>query len=216
MIISCPACESRFKIDPDRVPAEGRQVRCGKCAHVWRIAADGGSIPAADGSPPEPAGAGDPAESADAGSRSGLFGRSTPATDDMPVGETVSPSPADESRDGDGPENPAEQVAATMSDNAAAAVQEGETDAGNDADPALPLLGSTITPNARQKLAEARKGRSRVRFLVIALALMIVVVVAVSFIKGADGPNDALRNVPGLDEGNAGGIVEDPPVSGSE
>lgn len=208
MIISCPACESRFKIDPDRVPAEGRQVRCGKCAHVWRIAADGGSMPAADGSPPE---------SADTGSRSGLFGKSPPATDDMPAGENGSSSPADDLRDGNGPENPAEQVPATMSDNAAAAVQEGETDAGNDAGPAPPLLGSTITPNARQKLAEARKGRSRVRFLVIALALMIVAVVAVSFIKGTDGLNDALRNVPGLDEGNAGdGIIDENPVSGSE
>lgn len=208
MIISCPACESRFKIDPDRVPADGKQVRCGKCAHVWRIAADGGSMPPAADSAPAP-------EPAEVGRVPGLFGK---------------PRPAESPRDDDGPEQPGEQLAASTSSHPAGTVQNGEngggeaaetgeadqagteTGAGNGASPPPPLLGTTITPNARQKLAEARKGRSRVRFLIIALALMIVAVVAVSFITGSDGLDDALRNVPGLDDGDTGADVVDEDV----
>jgi len=35
MIITCPNCSSRFKVNPDTFPAEGRDVRCGKCKHQW-------------------------------------------------------------------------------------------------------------------------------------------------------------------------------------
>lgn len=84
--------------------------------------------------------------------------------------------------------------------------QSAATPDSEDAAGAAPLIqGPAMTPTARQKLAEARKGRSRVRFLIIALVLVIVAAVAVSFIRQPDGLNDALRNVPGLDEGGSDG-----------
>ena len=35
MIISCPECRGRFRIDPSALGTDGRTVRCGKCAHTW-------------------------------------------------------------------------------------------------------------------------------------------------------------------------------------
>ena len=35
MIISCPECSGKFRIDPSALGAAGRRVRCGKCAHTW-------------------------------------------------------------------------------------------------------------------------------------------------------------------------------------
>ncbi len=35
MIISCPECSGKFRIDPPALGAAGRRVRCGKCAHTW-------------------------------------------------------------------------------------------------------------------------------------------------------------------------------------
>lgn len=35
MIITCPSCSARYKLDPTQFGPEGRRVRCTKCAHVW-------------------------------------------------------------------------------------------------------------------------------------------------------------------------------------
>ena len=35
MIITCPNCEKRFKIDNSLIPNEGRDLQCGSCEHVW-------------------------------------------------------------------------------------------------------------------------------------------------------------------------------------
>ena len=35
MIITCPNCKKLFKIDTSLVPAEGRDLKCGSCNHVW-------------------------------------------------------------------------------------------------------------------------------------------------------------------------------------
>lgn len=35
MIVSCPACESRFEVDQAQLGPDGRIVRCGKCGNCW-------------------------------------------------------------------------------------------------------------------------------------------------------------------------------------
>ena len=35
MIISCPTCKKSFQIDENLIPADGRNLQCGSCGHVW-------------------------------------------------------------------------------------------------------------------------------------------------------------------------------------
>lgn len=35
MILTCPACSTRYTVDPASLGREGRVVRCAKCAHRW-------------------------------------------------------------------------------------------------------------------------------------------------------------------------------------
>ncbi len=35
MIITCEKCDTRFKLDDDRIPAEGVKVRCSRCKHAF-------------------------------------------------------------------------------------------------------------------------------------------------------------------------------------
>ena len=35
MILTCPSCQTRDLIDPEALGAEGRQVRCARCANTW-------------------------------------------------------------------------------------------------------------------------------------------------------------------------------------
>ena len=35
MIVSCPACQSRFEVGQDQLGYDGRIVRCGKCGNCW-------------------------------------------------------------------------------------------------------------------------------------------------------------------------------------
>ena len=50
MILTCPACATRYQTDEAKFPPEGRQVRCAKCSHVWHQAPTAPEAP-----PPEPA-----------------------------------------------------------------------------------------------------------------------------------------------------------------
>ena len=38
MLLTCPNCETVFRVDSDRIGAEGQSVRCSVCAHVWQAA----------------------------------------------------------------------------------------------------------------------------------------------------------------------------------
>ena len=35
MILTCPACATRYQADEAKFPPQGRQVRCAKCGHAW-------------------------------------------------------------------------------------------------------------------------------------------------------------------------------------
>lgn len=35
MIVTCPACESRFEVEREQLGYDGRIVRCGKCGNCW-------------------------------------------------------------------------------------------------------------------------------------------------------------------------------------
>ena len=47
MILTCPACASRYLIEADTLPVQGRKVRCSACGQSWRAEPQ-----AADPSPP--------------------------------------------------------------------------------------------------------------------------------------------------------------------
>ena len=35
MIITCPNCNKQFKIDPNKIPQKGRNLKCGSWDHTW-------------------------------------------------------------------------------------------------------------------------------------------------------------------------------------
>ncbi len=35
MIITCPSCNKKFKIEDDLIPSKGRNLQCGSCNHYW-------------------------------------------------------------------------------------------------------------------------------------------------------------------------------------
>jgi predicted Zn finger-like uncharacterized protein len=49
MILTCPACATRYQADEAKFPPAGRQVRCAKCGHVWHQ--PGPAVEAATGMP---------------------------------------------------------------------------------------------------------------------------------------------------------------------
>ena len=40
MILTCPACSTRYSVDAAKFPAAGRNVRCAKCGHSWHQAGE--------------------------------------------------------------------------------------------------------------------------------------------------------------------------------
>jgi predicted Zn finger-like uncharacterized protein len=43
MILTCPACQTRYRIDDSAIGPGGRTVRCANCGHVWHHSAEGGA-----------------------------------------------------------------------------------------------------------------------------------------------------------------------------
>jgi predicted Zn finger-like uncharacterized protein len=35
MILTCPICSTRYAVDANSIPPEGREVRCARCGHTW-------------------------------------------------------------------------------------------------------------------------------------------------------------------------------------
>jgi predicted Zn finger-like uncharacterized protein len=45
MILTCPACDTRFNVNAAALGATGRTVRCARCAHTWHQSPPAGSVP---------------------------------------------------------------------------------------------------------------------------------------------------------------------------
>src|SRR5439155_569944 len=67
MNVTCPSCETVYRVDPAKVPAGGVRARCAVCSNVFPVnasvaaataAVSAGSGPAAPAAPAPPAGAG--------------------------------------------------------------------------------------------------------------------------------------------------------------
>ena len=56
MIVGCPSCATRYRVEPAALGAGGRRVRCARCGHVWREEAPADSpAPVAVDAAPAPA-----------------------------------------------------------------------------------------------------------------------------------------------------------------
>jgi predicted Zn finger-like uncharacterized protein len=40
MILTCPACQTRYQVDATQFPPQGRSVRCARCSTVWHAEAE--------------------------------------------------------------------------------------------------------------------------------------------------------------------------------
>jgi len=40
MILTCPACQTRYQVDAAKFPPQGRSVRCARCSNVWHATAE--------------------------------------------------------------------------------------------------------------------------------------------------------------------------------
>lgn len=45
MILTCPACQTKYVVKDGAIPAGGRQVRCASCKHSWHQAPEAGAAP---------------------------------------------------------------------------------------------------------------------------------------------------------------------------
>lgn len=53
MVITCPSCSARYRLNPDKIQGRGAKITCPKCSHVFVVFTEQ-EAPAADASAPEP------------------------------------------------------------------------------------------------------------------------------------------------------------------
>jgi len=54
MVLTCPECTTKFRLDDNRIPPEGAKVRCSKCQHVFRVEKLDSELPSRAPAPPLP------------------------------------------------------------------------------------------------------------------------------------------------------------------
>ena len=52
MILTCPQCQSQYNLDPGKLGANGKTVRCISCSHTWLQSAEPQQQPVPDSPPP--------------------------------------------------------------------------------------------------------------------------------------------------------------------
>ena len=73
MIVTCPSCETKYRVDGEALMARGGKVRCNSCAHVWVVEEDALTL-AEPAGPPEAAAAEPGPEAAVAAESTRTFG----------------------------------------------------------------------------------------------------------------------------------------------
>ena len=72
MIVTCPSCEAKYRVDADALAARGNKVKCAACAHSWVVEDEGLTLnepvepafqPASSAAEPEPQPEAEPAPS---------------------------------------------------------------------------------------------------------------------------------------------------------
>ena len=53
MIVTCPACQTQFRLPEGALGANGRKPRCSACRHVWFAAPPSEELEPADAPPAE-------------------------------------------------------------------------------------------------------------------------------------------------------------------
>jgi predicted Zn finger-like uncharacterized protein len=78
MVITCPSCSARYRLNPDKIKGRGAKITCPKCSHIFVVFADGGSTPGTSlPEPPEAAASPPPTTPPQAASSLGAGDRST-------------------------------------------------------------------------------------------------------------------------------------------
>ena len=54
MILECPSCQAKYKVDASLIPAQGKKVRCKKCQSIFKASQDGQTELLKSGAPPAP------------------------------------------------------------------------------------------------------------------------------------------------------------------
>jgi predicted Zn finger-like uncharacterized protein len=211
MIVSCPACNTAFNADPALLAPDGRKVRCARCAHVWRVGADGMPAPVAPAPETEPPageaempgaaetpqeeGAAEPPEGGLVMSARELLEREEPG-----AGPAV-PAPETAEGAGEAAEKGEEQAAAEGGAEAAAeetagksvllSAEDSKEETGAAGQSAQQAALANLAAKRKEQRGKRQKGGRKFRIFLLALLVIVIVLLAVAYFTGRFGPGGA-------------------------